>query len=98
MCSSPKGRSSKPHNSKLDSLTSDMDYADYSKMVQRANESYEKCQREKALRKQSQHQTYAKPVKAHKKTKPTFWLYAINILDAFKKVFTFAIKSKESLS
>jgi len=83
MCSSPKGRSSKPHHSKLESLTSGMDYADYSKMVQRANESYEKCQHEKALRKQNSPRVSAKTVK---KYKPALWLSVVSFFDVFKKV------------
>ncbi len=96
MCSSPKGRSSKPHSSRLESLTGDMDYADYSKMVQRANESYEKRQQEKALRKQNQ--MPIKPSKIDKKNKPVFWLLLSNIQNAFKKFFISASQTKETLS
>jgi len=47
MCSSPKGGSTKPLlSSHVDSLTGDMSSADYSGMVQRANESYERRQGE----------------------------------------------------
>jgi len=47
MCSSPKGGSTKPLlSSRVDSLTGDMSSADYSSMVHRANESYERRQQE----------------------------------------------------
>ncbi|MFV2058793.1 MAG: hypothetical protein ACC707_20210 [Thiohalomonadales bacterium] len=47
MCSSPKGGSTKPMlSSNVESLTGDMSSADYSNMVQRANESYEHRQQE----------------------------------------------------
>ena len=47
MCSSPKGGSIKPLlSSNVDSLTGDMSSSDYSDMVHRANESYERCQEE----------------------------------------------------
>jgi len=53
MCSSPKGGSTKSLlSSNVDSLTGDMSSADYSSMVHRANESYERRQDElKAHRK-----------------------------------------------
>ena len=96
MCSSPKGRSSKPHSLKLESLTSAMDYADYSKMVHRANESYERRQQEKALRKQNQ--APVKPFKACKKNKPVFWSFSSRLMNAFKKIFISASPQKEPLS
>jgi len=83
MCSSPKDRSSRPRHLKLDGLTSGMDYADYSKMVQRANESYEKCQYKKDLRKQNPPRVSAKTVK---KYKPALWLSVVFFFDVFKKV------------
>ncbi len=47
MCSSPKGGSSKPLlSTHVESLTGDMSSSDYSSMVQRANESYERRQEE----------------------------------------------------
>jgi len=47
MCSSPKGGSTKPLlSSNVDSLTGDMSSSDYSSMVHRANESYERRQEE----------------------------------------------------
>jgi len=53
MCSSPKGGSTNPLlSSNVDSLTGDMSSSDYSSMVHRANESYERRQEElKAYRK-----------------------------------------------
>jgi len=47
MCSSPKGGSTKPlTSSHVDSLSGDMSSSDYSNMVHRANESYERRQEE----------------------------------------------------
>ena len=47
MCSSPKGGSTKPRLSNaVDGTFSDMSSAEYSDMVRRANESYEKRQEE----------------------------------------------------
>jgi len=47
MCSSPKGSSSKPLlSSNVDSMSGDMSSTDYSDMVHRANESYERRQEE----------------------------------------------------
>jgi len=47
MCSSPKGGSSKPRiSSVVDSTFSDMTASEYSDLVQKANESYEKRQEE----------------------------------------------------
>jgi len=55
MCSSPKGGRSKPHlSSAVDNTFADMDSSEYSDMVKRANESYERRQEELAeLRKKS---------------------------------------------
>ena len=47
MCSTPKGGSTRPLPSRnVDSLTGDMSASDYSNMVHRANESYERRQEE----------------------------------------------------
>jgi len=47
MCSSPKGGRSKPHlSSAVDSTFGDMNSSEYSDMVRRANESYERRQEE----------------------------------------------------
>ncbi len=47
MCSSPKGGSSKPIlSSQVDSLSGEMSSAEYSRMVHRANESFERRQEE----------------------------------------------------
>jgi len=47
MCSSPKGASTKPLlSSNVDSTSGNMSSAEYSEMVQRANESYERRQDE----------------------------------------------------
>jgi hypothetical protein len=83
MCSSPKGRSSKPHNPNVESMTSGMDYADYSNMVQRANDSFEKRQHEKALRKQNH--PHVDTLKIRKKVKPTLWSSIVLFIDSFKK-------------
>ena len=50
MCSSPKGRSGRPHQSTaVHGLVNNMSAAEYSSMVQRANESYERRQEELAV-------------------------------------------------
>ncbi len=59
MCSTPKGRGGRPHHSSaVNGVTSNMSAAEYSSMVQRANESYERRQQElaeiRAARKLSQ--------------------------------------------
>ena len=49
MCSTPKGRGGRPqHSSAVNGLVSNMSAAEYSSMVQRANESYERRQEELA--------------------------------------------------
>ncbi len=49
MCSTPKGRGSRPHSSSAsNNLAGSMSAAEYSLMVERANESYERRQQELA--------------------------------------------------
>ena len=84
MCSTPKGGSSKSRiNSKLESLTSDMEYAEYADMVRRANESYEKRQQEIALRNKNHKQM----PKIHKKVMPSCRLCISFIVESCKKIF-----------
>ena len=74
-----------------------MDYADYSKMLVRANASYEKRQIEKALQKKHQPGAPAKTVKIYK-NRTSILLYTINLLDFFKKIFTPTINPKKHIS
>ncbi len=65
MCSSPKGSSSKPLlSSKVDSTCGDMSSMEYSDMVHRANESYERRQQE-LIEYRKTHKSKLSPV--HKK-------------------------------
>ena len=62
MCSSPKGGRTKPHlSSVVDSTFGDMNSSEYSDMVRRANESYERCQEElfKLIKNRASTQTHA---------------------------------------
>jgi len=61
MCSSPKGGRTKAYpGSEVDSTFSDMSSSEYSDMVRRANESYEKRQEE--LLELRKNRVYSRPV------------------------------------
>ncbi len=72
MCSSPKGGSTKPMlSSNVESLTGDMSSADYSNMVQRANESYERRQEELIEYRKNHKNKLSK--NSHKQSMPSVW-------------------------
>ena len=76
MCSSPKGGTTKPLlSSNVESTSGDMSSAEYSEMVHRANESYERRQEE-----------LIEYRKTHKSNIPTNHKKAVK-LSLFEKIF-----------
>jgi hypothetical protein len=91
MCSSPKGGKTKPYlSSEVDSTFADMNSSEYSDMVKRANESYEKRQEELAeLRK---NRVYAQPLAQNHI--PVISLYEKIKCYLMQSIFTHQIEKK----
>jgi len=79
MCSTPKGGSSKPLlNSNVDSTSGDMSSVEYSEMVQRANESFERRQ-EELIEHRKTHKNNLSP-NLRKKSQASFFEKFMNFL------------------